>query len=182
MTIVSRHFLLVLGIGAVLLAPTSVRAFPESAVQIQPEVPRFLVSVRSVGADNQIVTPVVSGPVAETVAVDERISDLREKLKNLNYRHFLLLESTERIVSENQIETVPLYGGHALALKPVRFGRGRIGLWLRWTDERGAEVLNTKMHFDSRESMLAGMEREGNKGVILAIGVRHENQRDSDAE
>lgn len=182
MTILSRQFFVVLGIGAVLLAPVRVCAFPESAAQVQPEIRRFLVSVRSVGADNQIVTPVVNGPLAETVAVDERISDLRDKLKNLKYRHFALLESTERTVTENQIETVPLYGGHSVALKPVRFGRGRIGLWLRWTDERGSEVLNTKMHFDSRESMLAGMEREGNKGVILAIGVRHENQLDSDSE
>ena len=72
-----------------------------------------------------------------------------------------------------QKEVLPLVNGHTLAVRPLYVSPNRIGLWLKWLDKGGVEILDTRLHFDPGESMLTGTDgNRGDKGVVLAIDVK----------
>jgi hypothetical protein len=42
-------------------------------------------------------------------------------------------------------------------------------MWLSWKDTDGSDILNTRVHFDSDDSVLTGTDYPDNEGRILAI-------------
>ena len=130
------------------------------------------VAVRVIEASD----PLPNLPFTDSVrgSIDQQLEDLRGKLLKLHYRNFRLLGVQEEIVPLLQKESIALLNGQMLTVRPLYVSGKRIGLWLKWRDRGGVEVLDTRMHFDAGESMLTGTEDQGGKGVVLAINVRPE--------
>ena len=131
----------------------------------------FVVRVRSVLAEQPHQSRGGLSTDPSRIIVDSELLDIKSKLAKYGYHRFRLLDSEERLVEENTVELIGLSEGHSITVRPVSLPHDRIGLWLRWRDAKGIEVLNTKLKFDSQESMLAGVEGEGRSGRVLAIGV-----------
>lgn len=129
-----------------------------------------VVEVRTVEASGAIpASPQSLVPVSD---IDSRIEDLRVKLQKLHYKTFRLLGVQSQVVPLMQKSSLSLANGHSLLVRPLYILPGRIGLWLKWSDRSGMEVLDTRLHFDPGESMLTGTDADGDKGVVLAIDVK----------
>jgi hypothetical protein len=109
---------------------------------------------------------------AASLSLDADIEDLRGKLRKLHFRTFKLLDKQMQEVPLLQKGTLALSTGHTLMIRPLYISPSRIGLWLKWQDSSGMELLDTRMHFDPGESMVTGTEIEDGKGIVLAIDVR----------
>ena len=104
--------------------------------------------------------------------IDERLSDIREKLIKLQFKNFRLVSSQTVIVPLMKKGKLALVNGFNLAVRPLYVSADRISMWLSWRDPRGMEIIDTRMHFDPGESMLTGSEQGEHEGVILAIEVK----------
>jgi hypothetical protein len=99
------------------------------------------------------------------------LNHIKEKLEEVHFKNFKL-DSTQSItlpIKEKQ--KITLNNGDQLALEMLYLEAERIGLWINWQDSSGMELLDTRMHFDTAETMLAGAECEENKGKMLAVRV-----------
>jgi len=105
------------------------------------------------------------------VQIDSRLKDLSPKLYKLQYQRYTLLsEKTEKLdIAKPRV--IQLCKGHSLTLRPLYVREDRVGMRLKWLTDKGAKILDTRMHFDSRESMLTGTASDENSGLILAVNV-----------
>ncbi len=130
-----------------------------------------LVTVRKVRASGLFEVQGLQTVNAPRIEIDRRISDLQSKLQNLHYRQFRLVSSHQDVVQIMRKQTVQLEQGQSLMVRPLYMRTDKIGLWLRWVDGDGAELLDTRMHFKPDESIVAGIDNVGEHGTILAVNV-----------
>lgn len=109
---------------------------------------------------------------SQPITLDPRLRDLEQKLSKLHFTNFRQLAVTQVDVDVKRRETITLAGGHTLTLRPMYVDDVRVGMWLKWQDEHGAALLDSRMHFDCEEPMLAGTERRDGTGVVLALSAR----------
>ncbi|MCO6429852.1 MAG: hypothetical protein J5J00_03245 [Deltaproteobacteria bacterium] len=108
--------------------------------------------------------------VSHGIDVDSRLEDLRAKLAHLNFRTFKMISVDEVSLPLKKKGSVELSERTFLTLRPLYYDAERIGIWLKWTDKSGEQVLlDTRMHFTAGESMLTGTDSSGDCGLILAI-------------
>ncbi len=105
------------------------------------------------------------------INVDKDLKDIDSQLRNLNYRFFHLVSSNNYFVPVLRKHTIYLAQGNALTVRPIYTDGSRVGLWLRWLNESGQRVLDTRMHFNGEETVLTGTENHQGGGIILAIDV-----------
>ena len=109
--------------------------------------------------------------------LDSALSDISAKLKALQYRDYKIASSQEVIVPLMKKRAMYLHDGNVLLVRPLYAEGESIGLWLRWVDGAGTRLLDTRMHFNERETMLAGAElsatdgRASDTATVLAIDV-----------
>jgi hypothetical protein len=156
--------------GRALTASTARKELPTNSVA------KVLVTVRTIEAQGRIEETESREPIP--VRIDGRLGDLADKLKKLPFRGFVFLSADQRGVSVRKKELISLVNGQTLSLRPlyseqVPGGTQKIGLWLRWQDRTGAEILDTRMHFDDGQSMIAGTDQAKDplNGLILAVQV-----------
>jgi hypothetical protein len=53
--------------------------------------------------------------------------------------------------------------------RPIYMDQRKVGLWLNWKDRDGSQILNTRVHFNSQDTVLTGTDCSHNEGMILAI-------------
>ncbi len=128
-----------------------------------------VVQVRTVEASG--MTPEQVKFRSEDLTLDRSLEDIRPKLQKLHFKSFRLLGSQSQKVSLMQKATIALVNGQSLTVRPLYISDNRIGMWLKWRDGSGAEILDTRMHFDSGESMITGSEGDFGRGTVLAIDV-----------
>jgi hypothetical protein len=114
-------------------------------------------------------------PVGEAEGLAQQlepaIADLAPKLEKLEFKQFRLLTAVREDVGLKRKATLPLSDGHSLVVRPLYVEDRRTGLWLKWLDRGGAQILDTRMHFECGESLLAGTDHQTDAGLILAIDV-----------
>lgn len=152
-------------------------AVPAQGVSTQREVevpeakaePEYRITIRAVEA--RIAAPDSRGQ--NRAMVDDRLKDIRTKLEQIErFNQFSMVSSFERVMRLKQVEQIDLIGGQILRIKPVSFNPPRVCLWLRWEDSNGEEILDSRMHFNTADSVLAGMEKESEQeSLILAINA-----------
>lgn len=139
--------------------------------------PVVAIKVRVIRATNPIV---VGSPLTENakasyqIDMDEELSDISLKLRHLQFLTFKMVSKDELLIPLKKKESVNLSDRTVLTIRPIYLSDNRVGMWLKWTDKSGEQVLlDTRMHFDSEESMLAGTENHsGDGGLILAISAQ----------
>ncbi len=110
-----------------------------------------------------------STDTAQTTAVEEAIADLKPQLNLLPFSTFHLISRKEEEISLKKKESFRLPNGQTLTFRPMYMDKERVGMWLSWKDTDGSDILNTRIHFDSDESVLTGTDYQDNEGRILAI-------------
>jgi hypothetical protein len=113
--------------------------------------------------------PVSAGESEADRKIDTALLDLAPKLSQLPFASFRLLASKRAQLSLRKRESILLPNGHSLAFRPVYLEGGRVALWLSWRDRLGADILNTRIHFDATDAVLTGTDGEHNGGFLLAI-------------
>jgi len=106
-----------------------------------------------------------------SLSIDRRIEDIAHKLEKLPYQSYRLIGAHETIVPVRRRETINLSAGHSLSIRCLYVKDKRVGMWIKWRDANGMEVLDTRMHFDSGESMITGTDGHSDTGIILAINA-----------
>jgi hypothetical protein len=130
------------------------------------------VRVRSIKAAFHMKAENSSAGKALSHHIDKALDDLSGQLATLPYQRFRLLDTAEIALHPKQRETVPLPGNNQITLRPLYMQERKVGLWLKWVDGSGKEVLDTRLHFDSERSMLAGTDNTADSAMILAIDVK----------
>ncbi len=105
------------------------------------------------------------------IRLEPRIKDLRKKLRKLTYAKYSLLTHKNEIIPLASKKVLKLGNGHRLALRPLYVNGKRVGMWMRWKDPDGMDIIDTRMHFTCGEHMLTGLEENTDRGLILAIQV-----------
>ena len=119
--------------------------------------------IRGVGSDEE-------GSSAPAV-IDDRIKDLATKLQRLHFREFKLISSQDKMVPMAKKLLVAISDGETLTIRPLYVEKNRVGMWLRWQGDDGKQILDTRMHFNCGEAMLAGTDKSYGASTILAITV-----------
>ncbi|MEY4668352.1 MAG: hypothetical protein RL518_1051 [Pseudomonadota bacterium] len=101
--------------------------------------------------------------------LEDSIADLKSQLILLPFSTFHLISSKEEEISLKKKESFRLPNGQSLTFRPMYMEKERVGMWLSWKDADGSDILNTRIHFDSNESVLTGTDYQDNEGRILAI-------------
>ena len=109
--------------------------------------------------------------------VDAALSDIRVQLEQLDFSEFRFLGSHAEVIPLKRKALIRLDQGHFLTVRPLYIEPRRVGLWLKWVDQRGMELLDTRLHLTPEESMITGTDAADNCGTLLAIRV-HLQSRD----
>jgi len=150
--------LVALFMSALCFCPWTVRA-EESC-----EHSKVKVVVRTIQATGSRTDPTNQSPT-----VEDSLADLKPQLALLPFSNFHLISSKEEEISLKQKESFRLPNGQTLTFRPVYMEKERVGMWLSWKDTDGSDILNTRVHFDSDDSVLTGTDYHDNEGRILAI-------------
>lgn len=130
------------------------------------------ISVRAIrAAGPKQSAPAEGAGGSSAVQVDERLKDLESKLARLPYRTFRLVEAREISAAIKQKATLRLPHGQILHLRVLEADPSRVSMWVHWLSSGGASLLDTRMHFNRGEAMVAGAESEGQCGTILAVKI-----------
>jgi hypothetical protein len=113
----------------------------------------------------------VEDGVSSEVVLDERLQDLQKQIQALHYTHYSLLSEKTAVVPVSKRRVLNLSDGHKLTVRPLYVNDERVGLWMKWRDGNGMEVLDSRMHFKCGEHVLTGLEMNENRGLVLAIHV-----------
>jgi hypothetical protein len=131
------------------------------------------VQARTILASKPISGDVVSTSIAKQV--DSRLSDIESKLNKLPFAEYRLLVDRSFVVPLMKRRSVTLSDGQLLTVRPIYANEERVGVWLKWQDQDGAEIIDSRLHFDCNQPFLTGMERNDDKGLILAVTVKPDN-------
>ncbi len=99
------------------------------------------------------------------------LSSIRGLLTAVPYRSFQMIENRALQISLKQKKRLAIGDSQLLLIRPLYIRDDRLCLWLKWKDQRGMSVLDSRMHIELGQSMVAGVEGEGNNALILAIRV-----------
>ncbi len=151
---------------------------PESAQK------SILISVRGIRASQgrnamriQSLSAVSPVGLESKRRVEKSLTDVSGQLEHLPFSNYRLLFRDTIRVGLKQKQLLRLRNGHSLMLRPLYIGGSRACLSVKWNDPAGETILDTRLHFDSTEPLLAGTENTVGDdshpatGMILAIGV-----------
>lgn len=144
-------------------------SMPTSHAEHNPNDPTTVtISVRTIEA-SEPTRDAHHTDQAPTLKVDGKLSDIQGRLANLPFSHFQLLDSKQETLTIKKKNSIQLPNGQMLWFRPMYMEHKKVGLWLNWKEKDGSEILNTRVHFDSNDSVVTGTDCEANKGLILAI-------------
>ncbi len=126
-------------------------------------------SVRTIQASTPRNAEEVPASTDRPIRLEGNIRDLGPKLSQLPFDTFQLLSTKEETIALKTRDSLQLPNGHSLTFRPMYMDAKKVGLWLHWRDQDGGEILNTRVHFDSADSVLTGTDCAHEKGLILAI-------------
>lgn len=103
--------------------------------------------------------------------IDGRLADLKSKLSRLPYTNFRLLSTHDVPVLLRRKTTIRLDNGQLLNVRLLYADAERVGMWVRWSDKDGMELLDSRMHFKCDEPVVTGATNTTDSAVILALDV-----------
>lgn len=140
-------------------------SFVAGVASAQEKYSDVLVSVRAVRAEEPVDEKEEVHP-----QIQEELGDISKKLEKLPYKRFLLM-SKERfsvpLLKKHQVQLA----GHRVTVRPMAVEQKKVALFLYWQDDRGSDVLKSKLYLMPGESMLAGTDHNADSGIIMAIDV-----------
>ncbi len=147
-----------------------VKSFVDSASFNPQTESKVIVNVRVIRATDKM-DPGEESFSPDPVKVDRRLKDISFKLQKLPFRAYSLLSSEQKVVPAKKRESFLIASGQSLTVRPLYMEKDEVGLWLKWVDQNGAEILDTRMHINYGESMIAGTDSTPLCGLVLVVDV-----------
>lgn len=107
----------------------------------------------------------------EKVLIDSRLRDLAPKLQKLQYDKYQLLSARQESIPVAGRHTMMLSNGQRLTLHPLYVKDERVGMWMKWDDSSGMQIIDTRIHFNCGEDALTALESNPERGLILSVKV-----------
>jgi hypothetical protein len=159
---------------AAIAATSLLWAVSVAAEESAQDTSTIKLSVRTIqasGPSEQHSSDETQGARDRQIHVDGALNDLQPKLAHLPFSHFHLLSRKEETITLRKKNSLQLPNGQSLVFRPIYADTRKVGIWLNWRDKDGSEILNTRLHFDSQDSVLTGTDCAQNEGLILAINA-----------
>lgn len=105
------------------------------------------------------------------------LADISEKLKELPFNGFKLQAQEEVQVRLKEIKEMQLAShdsqlpSHSLKLKLLGMNRGKVCLWINWSESAGEEILDSRVHFKQGEQFITGTEAKDGLGMLVVLQV-----------
>ena len=110
---------------------------------------------------------------SDKIIIHDSIRALKPKLKKLPYKSYHLDSVKNVTLPDSNRHEVQLKNGDMLALELLYFDDKRVGLEIDWRDKSNMKLLETRMHFDRNDTMLAGAaDEESEQAKMLAISLQ----------
>lgn len=126
-------------------------------------------SIRTIQASEPRLFETLQASAGQQIHLEGNIRDLERKLAQLPFNTFQLIDSKEETIALKTRDSLQLPNGQSLTFRPMYIDTKKVGLWLHWRNQEGGEILNTRVHFDTDDSVVTGTDCAHDKGVILAI-------------
>jgi len=152
---------------ACLVAVAVLGAWPERAMC--DDSASVNIFVRAIQASEPIKGEPNAPSELQAPSVAPELADISAKLAQLPFSSFTLLTTKNESHVIKKRETMKLPNGQSLTFRPMYMDNKRVGLWLNWREADGSEILNTRVHFDSDDTVVTGTDCAGDRGLILAI-------------
>ena len=103
----------------------------------------------------------------------DSVRELKPKLSKLPYKSCDLVWAQNISIPMKSRQKFQISNGDQLELELLYIEDQRVGLWIDWHDKAGVDLLDTRLHFDASEIMLAGAEEgeDSDKAKMLAISI-----------
>lgn len=157
---------IIMSLLAAIIGGTFTKAHAEDSEQSPTTV---MLSVRAIQATAPIERRKDASEQPTALQLDPNLKDIEGRLINLPFSNFQLLASKQETITIKQKNSLQLPNGQKLTFRPMYMDQKKVGLWLHWRDKDGSEILNTRVHFDSNESVVTGTDCAHDQGMILAI-------------
>ena len=108
---------------------------------------------------------------SQKVLIDSRLRDLAPKLQKLQYDKYQLLSARQESIPVAGRHTMLLSNGQRLTLRPLYVKEERVGMWMKWDDSSGMQIIDTRIHFNCGEDALTALESNPERGLILSVKV-----------
>lgn len=170
----------VASLGCLLALYSALPLSSTKAEESYSDRPAIKLSVRAIQASGAEASLTESGSESEKLKkphIESQLTDIEEKLTQLPFSHFHLISKEEKTVHARARESIPLPRGQVLTVRPIYMDTdsAKICLYIHWQDRDGSHILDTRVHFDSRESVITGTDSSQNEGLILAIRAEAAN-------
>lgn len=130
------------------------------------EAEAVTITVRTIEATQPISADEQGQPAQ---SVESPLEDLKSKLQEIPYKNFRLVSSKEERFCLKKRQSMQLPNGQALSFRPIYMDGKKVGLWINWKDHDGAQILDTRLHFNSDDSVITGTDHVTGSGTVLAI-------------
>ena len=152
-----------------------------SSVSIIPraQVQRSQVSIRIIEASEE---KSLDSTDPESLVLDPRLEDLREKFIHLPYSDFKLNAEATKFISIKQKEPIRFMNGQRVYVRVVDYTNEESTIWLRWINASGEVLLDTRMGVIFNDAMVIGLDQmtplrdstqqsKSGQGLVLAVKV-----------
>lgn len=103
--------------------------------------------------------------------MDKRLGDIKSKLETLPYGTFSLRSSQRVEVPVKKKRIIKLPDGQQLTMRLLYRNERKLGIWIDWLDDAGMQLLNSKIHLQCTEPVLAGTDNSDGSAMLLAIAL-----------
>ncbi len=100
------------------------------------------------------------------------LNDISDQLNKLPYKSFQVISTSDLNTPIRKKQSILVGQGNEVTLRFLNFENNKVCLWIRWDDETGLKVLDTRMHFEAGQSMVVGTEHSEESGIVLALDVK----------
>ena len=106
------------------------------------------------------------------VKMNRSLAPFKDHLLQYPFHNYRIKYMSQISVPVMEKEKFLLSDNESLDLRVLYCKQKRASLWINWKDEAGRELLDTRVHFNKNEPLIAGIEEGEFKGKLLLLKVK----------
>lgn len=107
------------------------------------------------------------------VSMNKSLAPFKDHLLQFPFHNYKIRYLTQISLPVKTSEKFYLSDNEVLQLKVLYCEDKRASIWINWQDSEGNEVLDTRLHFNKDEPIIAGVEEGEFKGKFLLLKLKN---------
>lgn len=103
-----------------------------------------------------------------SIQFDSNLKSVSSKLLSLPFRSYSLLKKQDVDLPINEKQELYIHD-NKIQMRQLGAEKNKFCIWLRWDDESGMNLIDTRLHLRPGETMILGSDATSDSGVILAL-------------